>query len=61
MGLSSYLLLIGLFASSKTLARDALVRKELYQVAEEQVSLFRNIGCSRNGEVYDKEDKTYNG
>jgi hypothetical protein len=46
MGLASYLLLIGLFTSSKALARDALVRKELYQLAAEQVSLLRNIGAA---------------
>jgi hypothetical protein len=46
MGLASYLLLIGLFTSSKALARDAVVRKELYQLAAEQVSLLRNIGAA---------------
>ena len=46
MGLASYLLLIGLFASSKELARDAIVRKELRQYAGEHVSLLKNIGAA---------------
>jgi len=46
MGFASFLLLIGLFASSKALARDAIVRKELRQYAGEHVSLLRNIGAA---------------
>lgn len=46
VSLASYLLFIGIFASSSELAKDALVRKELSRIAGEQVSLLRNIGAA---------------
>ena len=46
LGLASYLLLIGLFTASKQLSRDALIRKELNQIAGEQMSLLKNIGAA---------------
>lgn len=46
MSLASYMLSIGIFASSKELARDALVRRELRQFAGEHVLLLRNIGAA---------------
>ena len=46
MSLASYMLSIGIFASSKELVRDALVRRELRQFAGEHVLLLRNIGAA---------------
>jgi len=46
VSLASYLLFTGIFASSRELAKDALVRKELSHIAGEQVSLLRNIGAA---------------
>lgn len=44
MGLGSYLLLMGLLISSKEIANDTLIRRELYQIAEDQLHLIRNLG-----------------
>jgi hypothetical protein len=44
MGLGSYMLLMGLLISSKEIANDALVRRELYHIAEDQLHLIRNLG-----------------
>ncbi len=44
MGLGSYLLLMGLLISSKEIANDTLIRRELYQLAEDQLHLIRNLG-----------------
>lgn len=46
MGLASYVLSIGIFASSRELARDAIIRRELSKIAGKQVSLFQNIGVA---------------
>jgi len=46
MGLASYTLSIGIFGSSRELARDAVVRRELNQIAGKQLSLFKNIGAA---------------
>ena len=54
MGLGSYTLSIGIFTSSRELARDSVVRRELSRIAGQQ-SLFHNIGAARNGEVISKK------
>jgi hypothetical protein len=46
MGLASYMLSVGIFSSSRELARDAIIRKELSKIAGKQVSLFQNIGAA---------------
>ena len=46
MSLASYMLLVGIFASSRELSRDALVRRELGRLAGERVSLLRNTGAA---------------
>ena len=46
MGLGSYTLSIGIFTSSRELARDAVVRRELSRIAGKQSSLFQNIGAA---------------
>lgn len=46
MGLASYMLSIGIFASSRELVRDAIIRRELSKIAGKQVSLFQNIGVA---------------
>ena len=46
LGLASYMLAIGIVASSKELARDALVRRDLHKFAGEQMLLFKKIGAA---------------
>ena len=46
LGLASYMLSIGMVASSKELARDAVVRRELSQIAGKEMSLLRKIGVA---------------
>jgi hypothetical protein len=43
-GIASYFLLIGIYATSKELARDAVIRTELYRVAEKENSLLKYLG-----------------
>jgi len=40
------MLSIGIFASSRELARDAIIRRELSKIAGKQASLFQNIGVA---------------
>ena len=46
LGLASYMLSIGIVASSRELARDSVIRRELSQIAGKQLSLLRNIGAA---------------
>jgi hypothetical protein len=46
VGLASYMLSIGIFASSRELARDEVVRRDLSQIAGKQLSLLRNMGAA---------------
>ena len=46
LDLASYMLSIGIVASSKELARDAAVRRELSQIAGKLLSILRNIGAA---------------
>jgi len=46
VGLASYMLSIGIFASSRELARDEIVRRDLSQIAGNQLSLLRNMGAA---------------
>ena len=46
LGLASYMLSIGIVASSRELARDSVIRRELSQIAGKQLSLLRNIGTA---------------
>jgi len=46
VGLGSYMLSIGIFASSRELARDEVVRRDLSQIAGKQLSLLRNMGAA---------------
>ena len=57
MGLASYMLLIGLLVSSKELAQDVHVRRELYHLAEEQLHLIRNLGQVEMERVMEKRCK----
>ena len=43
-GLASYFLLIGIYSTSKELARDTVIRSELYRVAEKENSLLKFLG-----------------
>lgn len=43
MGLASYMLLTGIFSSAKEYSRDNMIRREIYKIAGEQLSLFHNI------------------
>ena len=47
VGLASYMLLIGIFLLSIRLSRDSFIRKEIYNLAEEQYRLFGNIGIAQ--------------
>ena len=55
--LASYMLLIGIFLLSIRLSRDSLVRKEIYNLAEEQSKLFRNIGIAQMEKTLQKQVK----
>jgi hypothetical protein len=57
VGLASYMLLIGIFLLSIRLSRDSLVRKEIYNLAEEQSKLFRNIGIAQMEKTLQKQVK----
>jgi hypothetical protein len=46
VGLASYMLSIGIFASARELARDEVVRRDLSQIAGKQLSLLRNMGAA---------------
>jgi hypothetical protein len=46
LGLASYLLLVGIYTSAKELAKDTVVRREIYRVAENEFSLLREIGMA---------------
>lgn len=57
VGLASYILLIGIFLLSIRLSRDSLVRKEIYNLAEEQSKLLKYRYCP-NGENLTKTSQT---
>ena len=46
VGIASYMLSIGIFASSRELARDEVVRRSLSQIAGKQLSLLRSMGAA---------------
>jgi hypothetical protein len=46
MGLGSYMLLIGIYGSSRELARDASVRREIYNLAAERSVVLKHIGVA---------------
>ena len=46
LGLASYLLLVGIYTSAKELAKDTVIRREIYRVAEKEFSLLREIGMA---------------
>ena len=54
VGLASYMLLMGIFLLSIRLSRDSLIRREIYNLAEEQFELFRNIGVAQMEKVLQK-------
>jgi hypothetical protein len=55
MGLGSYMLLIGIYGSSRELARDASVRREIYNIAAaEQSGLLKHIGVAEIERVLEK-------
>jgi hypothetical protein len=54
MGLGSYMLLIGIYGSSREFARDASVRREVYNVAAEQSGLLKHIGVAEIERVLEK-------
>jgi len=55
VGLAAYMLLIGIFLLSIRLSRDSFIRKEIYNLAEEQFKLFKNIGISQMEQTLQKQ------
>jgi ABC-type multidrug transport system fused ATPase/permease subunit len=55
--LGAYLLLVGIFSSTKVISRDSVVRKEFYNSAESQLSLLRTIGVSQMEKELEREVK----
>jgi hypothetical protein len=58
MGLGAYMLLIGIYGSSRELARDAAVRREIYHVAAEQSDLLKHIGMAEIERLLEKRVKS---
>ncbi|MFL6433096.1 MAG: hypothetical protein ACJ71O_05100 [Nitrososphaeraceae archaeon] len=56
--LGAYLLLVGIFSSTKVISRDSKVRKEFYKSASSQLSLLRTIGVSQMEKELEKEVKS---
>ena len=46
LGLASYLLLVGIYASAKELAKDTVIRREIHRVAEKEFGLLPQIGMA---------------
>ena len=46
LGLASYMILVGIYTSAKELAKDTVIRREIYRVAEKEFSLLRQIGMA---------------
>jgi hypothetical protein len=57
MGLASYMLLIGIFTSSKELSIDSTIRREIYKIAGEQFSLLKNISVAELNILSEKKVK----
>lgn len=51
--LGAYLLLVGIFTSAIHISRDAVVRRELYRSAVNQLDLLRSIGTSEMGKEFE--------
>ena len=47
MPLGAYLLLVGIFTSATSVARDANLRKEFYKSATSQFNLLKTIGVTQ--------------
>ena len=58
MGLGAYMLLIGIYGSSRELARDAEIRREIYHVAAEQSDLLKHIGMAEIERLLEKRVKS---
>jgi hypothetical protein len=46
LGLASYMLLVGIYSSAKELAKDTVIRREIYRVAKREISLLSEIGMA---------------
>jgi hypothetical protein len=51
--LGAYLLLVGIFTSAIQISRDAVVRRELYRSAINQLDLLRSIGTSEKEKEFE--------
>lgn len=54
MSLASYMLLIGIFSTAKELARDVLVRREIYKLAGQHSDLLSNISRAELNRMVEK-------
>ena len=57
VGLSSYLIFLGLYSSAVSISTDALLRKVIKESVIKEMGLFRNLG---EGEMYEKVQKNVN-
>jgi len=57
MPLGAYLLLVGIFTSATSVARDAKLRKKFYKSAVSQFSLLKTIGVTQMEKELLKEYK----
>ena len=46
LGLASYMLLVGIHTSAQELAKDTVIRREIFKVAEREFGLLRQIGMA---------------
>lgn len=56
-GIASYLLLTGIFVSSKILAEDTFIRSEVYKIVENERSFLKNIGMAETQRVLERRIK----
>lgn len=58
VGLSSYLILIGIYSSAITIAEDSKVRSEIRRIAASRAGLLGNIGLAQLEQELEKEVRT---
>ena len=54
-GIASYMILVGIFYSSKELARDALVRREMYRIVGTNTSILRSMSLAEMERKLEKD------
>jgi hypothetical protein len=57
MGLASYMLSIGILSSTKILAKDSVIRKELYQAAGDKIDFMQNLSLAEMEKSMEKSIK----